>query len=156
MHMKGDEKISDYFTRLVTLTNQMTNCGSNLEEQETVEKVLRTLTTRFDHIIVTIEETKDLSEVKLEDLQSTLEAHEMKHGEKDQGKEDEQALYAKFKKFQNKKNWQKNKNGKDCVEDKPESSSGGGGKQKSNSKKKDKSHIQCFKCSKFGHYAMWE
>ncbi|KAK2402146.1 putative mitochondrial protein [Trifolium repens] len=154
MQMKGDEKISDYFTRLVTLTNQMKNCGSNLEEQETVEKVLRTLTSRFDHIVVTIEETKDLSEVKLEDLQSTLEAHEMKHGEKDQGKEDEQALYAKFKKFQNnKKNWQKNKNGKDCVEDKPESSSGGGGKQKSNSKKKDKSHIQCFKCSKFGHYA---
>ncbi|KAK2372557.1 putative mitochondrial protein [Trifolium repens] len=154
LQMKGDEKISDYFTRLVTLTNQMKNCGSNLEEQETVEKVLRTLTSRFDHIVVTIEETKDLSEVKLEDLQSTLEAHEMKHGEKDQGKEDEQALYAKFKKFQNnKKNWQKNKNGKDCVEDKPESSSGGGGKQKSNSKKKDKSHIQCFKCSKFGHYA---
>ncbi|KAK2404089.1 hypothetical protein QL285_053465 [Trifolium repens] len=154
MQMKDDEKISDYFTRLVTLTNQMKNCGSNLEEQETVEKVLRTLTSRFDHIVVTIEETKDLSEVKLEDLQSTLEAHEMKHGEKDQGKEDEQALYAKFKKFQNlKKNWQKNKIGKDCVEDKPESSSGGGGKQKSNSKKKDKSHIQCFKCSKFGHYA---
>ncbi|KAK2442743.1 putative mitochondrial protein [Trifolium repens] len=153
MQMKGDEKISDYFTRLVTLTNQMKNCGSNLEEQETVEKVLRTLTSKFDHIVVTIEETKDLSEVKLEDLQSTLEAHEMKHGEKDQGKEDEQALYAKFKKFQNKKNWQKSKNGKDCVEDKPESSNGGGGKQKSNSKKKDKSHIQCFKCSKFGHYA---
>ncbi|KAK2381647.1 hypothetical protein QL285_069238 [Trifolium repens] len=154
MQMKDDEKISYYFTRLVTLTNQMKNCGSNLEEQETVEKVLRTLTSRFDHIVVTIEETKDLSEVKLEDLQSTLEAHEMKHGEKDQGKEDEQALYAKFKKFQNnKKNWQKNKNSKDCVEDKPESSNGGGGKQKNSSKKKDKSHIQCFKCSKFGHYA---
>jgi hypothetical protein len=122
MQMKGDEKISDYFARLVTLINQMKNCSSNLEEQETVEKVLRTLTSRFDHIVVTIEETKDLSEVKLEDLQSTLEAHEMKHGEKDQDKEDEQALYAKFKKFQNnKKNWQKNKNGKDCVEDKPES-----------------------------------
>ena len=102
MQMKGHEKISDYFTRLVTLTNQMKNCGNNLEEQETVEKVLRTLTSRFDHIVVTIEETKDLSEVKLEDLQSTLEAHEMKHGEKDQDKEDEQALYAKFKKFMNK------------------------------------------------------
>jgi hypothetical protein len=99
MQKKGDEKISNYFTRLVTLTNQMKNCGSNLEEQETVEKVLRTLTSKFDHIVVTIEETKDLSEVKLEDLQSTLEAHEMKHGDKDQGKEDEQALDAKFKKF---------------------------------------------------------
>ncbi|MCH94065.1 retrovirus-related Pol polyprotein from transposon TNT 1-97, partial [Trifolium medium] len=159
LQMKNDEKVADYFTRLVTLTNQMKNCGDTLEEQEKVEKVLRTLTSKFDHIVVTIEETKDLSEVKIEDLQSTLEAHEMKHGERDQGKEDEQALYAKFKKFQsNKKNWQKNKKAfkksKEGVEDKPESSNRGG-KQKKNFKKKsaDKSHIQCFNCSKFGHYA---
>ncbi|PNX57137.1 hypothetical protein L195_g058543, partial [Trifolium pratense] len=95
LEMKNDEKVADYFTRLVTLTNQMKNCGNTLEEQEKVEKVLRTLTSKFDHIVVTIEETKDLSEVKIEDLQSTLEAHEMKHGERDHGKDDEQVLLAK-------------------------------------------------------------
>ncbi|CAJ2636336.1 unnamed protein product, partial [Trifolium pratense] len=160
LQMKNDEKVADYFTRLVTLTNQMKNCGNTLEEQEKVEKVLRTLTSKFDHIVVTIEETKDLSEVKIEDLQSTLEAHEMKHGERDHGKDDEQVLLAKFKKFQNnKKNWQKKKKefkkDKDNDEDKPESSNGGGGKQKKQFKKKttDKSHIQCYNCSKFGHYA---
>ncbi|CAJ2640476.1 unnamed protein product [Trifolium pratense] len=110
LEMKNDETIADYFTRVVTLTNQMKNCGSNLAEQETVEKVLRTLTSKFEHIVVTIEETKDLSEIKIEDLQSTLEAHEMKHGGRNHGKEDEQALFVKFKKYQDdKKKWQKKK-----------------------------------------------
>jgi hypothetical protein len=86
-----------------------------------VEKVLRTLTSKFEHIVVTIEETKDLSEIKIEDLQSTLEAHELKHGERSHDKEDEQALFSKFKKYQsNKKKWQNKKDskkGKDHVED---------------------------------------
>ena len=53
LQMKSDESVADYFTRLVTLTNQMKNCGGILGEQETVEKVLRTLTSKFDHIVVT-------------------------------------------------------------------------------------------------------
>ncbi|GAU47674.1 hypothetical protein TSUD_380280 [Trifolium subterraneum] len=61
LEMKSDEVIADYFTRVVTLTNQMKNCGSTLNEEEMVEKVLRTLTPKFDHIVVTIEQTKDLS-----------------------------------------------------------------------------------------------
>jgi hypothetical protein len=124
--MKNDETVSDYFTRLITLTNQMKNRGSNLDEQETVEKVLRTLTPKFGHIVVTIEETKDLSEVKIEDLQSTLEAHELKHGERSHDKEDEQTFFSKFKKYQSdKKKWQKKKHskkGKDNVVTLPESS----------------------------------
>ncbi|KAK2388316.1 hypothetical protein QL285_062010 [Trifolium repens] len=157
LQMKSDESIADYFTRLVTLTNQMKNCGGNLSEQETVEKVLRTLTSKFEHIVVTIEETKDLSEIKIEDLQSTLEAHELKHGERSHGKEDEQALFSKFKKYQSeKKKWQNKKDSKKSKENAetvPESSSGGGGKQKDKSKKKDKSKIQCYNCDKYGHYA---
>jgi hypothetical protein len=84
--------------------------------------------------VVTIEETKDLSEVKIEDLQSTLESHELKHGDRSHGKEDEQALFSKFKKYQSdKKKWQNKKDskkGKDHVEDDvetlSESSDGGG------------------------------
>ncbi|GAU46479.1 hypothetical protein TSUD_177070 [Trifolium subterraneum] len=153
LEMKSDVTIANYFTRVVTLTNQMKNCGSTLNEEEMVEKVLRTLTPKFDHIVVTIEQTKDLSE-KMEDLQNTLEAHELQHGERNHGKEDEKALFVKFKKFQSdKKKWQNKKDfkkGKESVEDKPESSKKEGGGQK---KKKDKSTIQCYNCDKYGHYA---
>ncbi|GAU17035.1 hypothetical protein TSUD_105340 [Trifolium subterraneum] len=106
LEMKCDEAVAEYFTRVETPTNQMKNCGSTLSEKEMVEKVLRTLSHKFDHIVVTIEQTKDLSEIKMEDLQSTLEAHELKHGERNHGKEDEQALFVKFKKYQDeKKKW---------------------------------------------------
>jgi hypothetical protein len=30
--MQSVEKIADYFTRLVTLTNQMKNCGETMDE----------------------------------------------------------------------------------------------------------------------------
>src|SRR6266487_6236914 len=136
LEMKSDEAVAEYFTRVETLTNHMKNCGSTLSEEEMVEKVLRTLTHKFDHIVVTIEQTRDLSEIKMEDLQSTLEAHELKHGERNHGREDEQALFVKFKRYQDeKKKWQNkkgSKKGKESVEDKPESS------------KKDKSTIQCY------------
>ncbi|GAU16503.1 hypothetical protein TSUD_167340, partial [Trifolium subterraneum] len=126
--MESDETIADYFTRVVTLTNQMKICGSTLNEEEMVEKVLTTLslTLKFDHIVVTIEQTKDLSKIKMEDLQNTLKTHELKHGERNHGKEDEQALFVKFKKYQDEmKKWQTKKHskkGKEFVEDKPESS----------------------------------
>ncbi|GAU20399.1 hypothetical protein TSUD_12170 [Trifolium subterraneum] len=154
LEMKSDEAVAEYFTRVETLTNQMKNCGITLSEEEMVEKVLRTLTHKFDHIVVTIEQTKDLSEIKMEDLQSTLEAHESKHGERNHGKEDEQALFVKFKKYQDeKKKWQNkkgSKKGKESVEEKPESSEKEGGGQNT---KKDKSTIQCYNCNKYGHYA---
>ncbi|GAU31439.1 hypothetical protein TSUD_222100 [Trifolium subterraneum] len=154
LEMKNDEAVAEYFTRVETLTNQMKNCGSTLSEEEMVEKVLRTLTHKFDHIVVTIEQTKDLSEIKMEDLQSTLEAHELKHGERNHGKEDEQALFVKFKRYQDeKKKWQNkkgSKKGKESFEYKPESSEKEGGWKKT---KKDKSIIQCYNCDKYGHYA---
>ncbi|GAU46224.1 hypothetical protein TSUD_374700 [Trifolium subterraneum] len=131
---KSDEEIADYFTRVVTLGNRMKNCGSTLSEEEIVEKILRTLTHKYDHIMVTIEQTKDLSEIKMEDLQSTLEAHELKHGERNHGKEDEQALFVKFKKYEDEnKKWQNkkgSKKGKESVEDKSDSSKKEGGGKK--------------------------
>ncbi|GAU42392.1 hypothetical protein TSUD_296900 [Trifolium subterraneum] len=153
LEMKNDEAVAEYFTRVETLTNQMKNCGSTLSEEEMVEKVLRTLTHKFDHIVVTIEQTRDLSEIKIEDLQNTLEAHKLKHGERNHGKEDEQALFVKFKKYQDeKKKWQNkkgSKKGKESVEEKLESSKKEGGQKT----KKDKSTIQCYNCNKYGHYA---
>lgn len=43
-----------------------------------VEKVLRSLTQRFDYIVVAIEELRNLAEVKMDDLQSSIEAHEQR------------------------------------------------------------------------------
>src|ERR1043165_8617724 len=66
MHMKDDESISAYFSKIVTLTNQMKACGETITDLQKIEKVLRSLTADFDYIVVTIEDAKTLSEMKLE------------------------------------------------------------------------------------------
>jgi hypothetical protein len=56
---------------------------------------------------VTIEETKYLSELKV-DLQGTLEAHELKKSERGNGKNDDKVLFAKSKNYAEKKEkWKK-------------------------------------------------
>ncbi|GAU47995.1 hypothetical protein TSUD_404720 [Trifolium subterraneum] len=74
--MMDKESIGDFFTRLQTLVNTMKNLGDQISDQQVIEKVLRTLNPQFDHIVVAIEESKDLSTMSLNELQSSLEAHE--------------------------------------------------------------------------------
>ncbi|KAM1701370.1 hypothetical protein ACFX15_026184 [Malus domestica] len=55
-----------------------------------MEKILRSLDPKFEHIVVTIEETKNLEEISIEQLMGSLQAYEEKH-KKRQGN-DEQLL----------------------------------------------------------------
>jgi len=72
-----EESVSQYFDKVINLTNQMTRNGETVTDVMKVEKVLRTLTSRFDHIVVALEESKDLDSMKIEELQASLEAHEL-------------------------------------------------------------------------------
>lgn len=52
----------------------MKACGESLSEQVIIDKVLRLLTPQFDYIVVAIEHSKDNSTMRIEELQSSLEA----------------------------------------------------------------------------------
>jgi len=58
--MGEQEIVVDCFSRLQILVNDMRNCDESMEDSRIVEKVLRTLTSRFEHIVVAVEESKDL------------------------------------------------------------------------------------------------
>ncbi|XP_019435024.1 PREDICTED: uncharacterized protein LOC109341542 [Lupinus angustifolius] len=92
VQMKESDSISYYFTKIRSLTNLMKGCGEVMRDQLVVEKVLRTLTPRFDHIVVVIEESKDLEVFKIDELQSSLEAHEQRIKERNHKNESGQAL----------------------------------------------------------------
>ena len=61
--MKNNEKVSEYISRMILITNEMKACGETLSEQVIIEKVLRSLTPQFDYIVVAIEHSKDLTRV---------------------------------------------------------------------------------------------
>ncbi|KAK2405219.1 hypothetical protein QL285_054482 [Trifolium repens] len=160
LQMEEDQKVSDYFSKLLAIVHQMQNCGENVTDQMVVEKVLRSLNQKFDFIVVAIEETKDMSTMRIEDLQSSLEAHEIKLVNRSSERTTQQAMQAQSggkdgKNHKNKgkgrSNW--SKDSKIKTEDKTESSTGGGSIKSQGKKKFDKSKIKCYNCDKFGHFA---
>nr|XP_028954364.1 uncharacterized protein LOC114823153 [Malus domestica] len=90
LQMKGSESISDYFTKVLVVSNQLKRNGEKLEDVRIMEKILRSLDPKFKHIVVTIEEIKNLEEISIEQLIGSLQAYEKKH-KKRQGN-DEQLL----------------------------------------------------------------
>lgn len=78
LEMKETESIREYFTRVNSVVNKMASNGEILEDARVVEKVLRSLTPKFDYVEAAIEESTDLSTLTLDDLQGRLEAHEFK------------------------------------------------------------------------------
>ena len=60
LNMKDNEKVSKYISRVILITNEMKACGETLSEQVIIEKVLRSLTSEFNYIVVAIEYSKDL------------------------------------------------------------------------------------------------
>lgn len=72
---------------LGALTYQMKNFGDVIINEMVIEKMLRIHTIKFDHIMLTIEKTKKLSDIKIEDLHSTLESFELNMVERNYDKE---------------------------------------------------------------------
>lgn len=83
LKIKDDEAIIEFISNKVTLANHMKSCGEKTSELQKVDKVLKAFPIKFDHIVVEIEESKDLSEMKLEELQASLEVHEMRLKQRD-------------------------------------------------------------------------
>ncbi|KAL2322922.1 hypothetical protein Fmac_027301 [Flemingia macrophylla] len=94
MQMESGERIAQFFNRIISHTNAMKACGEKISDQTMVEKILRTLTPKFDHIVVAIEESKNIEELKVVDLQGSLEAHEQRLIERSIEKPVDQALQA--------------------------------------------------------------
>jgi hypothetical protein len=113
---------------------------------------MRTLSYKFDAIVVAIEESKDLSTMKVEELQCPLEAHEQRVTERSKERSVDQELQAQTMKHNGGNKYKgKNKpknggsqsdNGKK-YQDRGESSKDD---ENGKGKKKNKKSIQCYNC----------
>ncbi|XP_016652445.1 PREDICTED: uncharacterized protein LOC107881904 [Prunus mume] len=76
--MRDNETLSDYLTRLNELINQMKTFGEVLSKERQVQKVLISLSKKYDPICLVIENTKDLETVELQEVIAILKSQEQR------------------------------------------------------------------------------
>lgn len=128
--MKQEESVNDYFGRVMVIANDMRNYGENMANVKIVEKILRTLTDKWNYIVCFIEESKDIDALFVDALQSLLFVHESKF--KKEGGE-EQALVVSADDYHGGRSG---------------AFRGGRGRGRNN----NKATVECYRCHQLWHY----
>lgn len=132
--IKDDESVDEYFARTLAISNKMKAHGERMEQSTIVEKILRSMTAKFNYVVCSIEESNDVQTLSIDELQSSLLVHEQRM----RGyREEEQALKV-------------TNAGRSPGRGRGRGGSTGGrgrGRQSFN-----KENIECYKCHKLGHF----
>ncbi|XP_022883365.1 uncharacterized protein LOC111400168 [Olea europaea var. sylvestris] len=78
LQMKDGIYVTNYCARTMGIANKMRFHGEKMEDVAIVEKILRSLTPKFDYVACSIEEYKDIDAMSLDEHQSSLLVHEQK------------------------------------------------------------------------------
>ncbi|XP_004304866.1 PREDICTED: uncharacterized protein LOC101300551 [Fragaria vesca subsp. vesca] len=166
LQMEKRESNSDYFSRTLAIVNQMKANGEVLSNLQVVEKILRTLTDRFEGKVTAIEESRDLAAVTVDEFMGSLQAYKHRLNEKSEVAIEE-ALETRL-------SLKKERNLAHCSEGSSRCEGGyrrdvrnqnssyrRGSNHRFGAKRgrgynwsqpRDKSRIQCFNCKEYGHY----
>lgn len=135
LQMKEGETVDEYFARTLIIANKMKVHGERMEQVVIIEKILRSMTSRFDYVVCSVEESNNLDTLTIDELQSSLLVHEQRmngHGG------DEQAL---------KVTYDDRFGGRGRGRDREAFRGRGRGRQPFN-----KAIVECYKCHQLGHF----
>jgi hypothetical protein len=76
LRMTESENVDQFMTRVMGIVNQIRLTGEAITDQRIVEKVLRSLPKKFEMVVTTILESKDLSRFSTDELTGSLVTHE--------------------------------------------------------------------------------
>ncbi|KAL8132856.1 hypothetical protein AgCh_008366 [Apium graveolens] len=76
LKMKDSEIIKDYSSQIIRLVNELKSNGENVTDQRVVEKILVSLSEKFDTVVTVIEESKDLTQLTVSKLIASLQIYE--------------------------------------------------------------------------------
>jgi hypothetical protein len=164
--MLEGETFGEFYSKMSDLRNSMMSLGKPVSDVKLIRKILKSLPERFRINVTTIEESKDLEEIKVEELVGSLQTYELslppikklktialkaskkkvEASSEDDSEEEEKVVAMLAKKFRRlmrddqfkKKFSEKMKNAPREAE--PEEA-----------EKKDPKSPKCFECSRFGH-----
>ena len=124
-----------------------------MEDVVIVEKILRSMAPKYNYVVCSIEESKDVDTLSLDELQSSLLVHEQKINQDTITQE--QALKASTSSRGRGKGTRRSGRGRGRGD---QNNNSGRGDQNNNGGRGrgrnqfDKSKIQCYLCHRFGHY----
>ena len=76
--MKIGETITNYFARVMTVANKMKVYGEIMTDVMICEKIICSLTDKFNYIVCSNEKSRNLDAITIDELQSYLTIHEQK------------------------------------------------------------------------------
>ena len=74
--MRDGDVLSYYISNMIDVVNQIRKYGEDLSKKKVVEKIIRSLPKKYDHVVAAIEESKHLSVLTFDELQGSLFTHE--------------------------------------------------------------------------------
>ncbi|KAE8665031.1 adenylate isopentenyltransferase 5 [Hibiscus syriacus] len=137
--MKESETIKEYSDRLLSIVNQVRLLSKDFSDSRIVQKILVTIPERFESMISSLENSKDMSSITLAELLNALQAQEQRRLMRLEGTV-EGALAVKLHISHNNKG--KKRNGKKSTVDQAYSKGEGSDKQY---------YPSCQHCGKKGH-----
>ncbi|KAH7542401.1 hypothetical protein FEM48_Zijuj02G0069500 [Ziziphus jujuba var. spinosa] len=78
LRMKLGESVTDFFSRTMAIVNKMRIHGDNMEDVTIVEKILRSMTPKFNFVVCSIEEANDIEELSIDELKTDFDVDEDK------------------------------------------------------------------------------
>ena len=78
LKMKESETVEELYNRTISIVNQLRVNGEDITDKRDLEKILRSMTRKYEHVLVAIEESKDLNTFSLEELLGSLQSRELR------------------------------------------------------------------------------
>jgi hypothetical protein len=75
--MLEEETFGEFYSKMSDLRNSMVSLRKPVSDVKLIRKILRSLPERFRIKVTTIEESKDLEEMKIEELVGSLQTYEL-------------------------------------------------------------------------------
>ncbi|GJZ10531.1 zinc finger, CCHC-type containing protein [Tanacetum coccineum] len=165
LHMKEDETINTFTTKLTTLVNKAASLGHTMEDETLVRKLLNVVPDRYLQIVASIEQYSDLSEMTLEEAIGRLKTYEerIKYKKGKQVDNQEKLMFTRHEnkgkyfrgRGRGKHKFSQGRNHENIKEERKDEETSHRSYNRNNFKKSNynTSKLQCYKCKKIGHIA---